>query len=253
MEEAGQLHQAELDGYSEAQLATLKHVQALEDEAIAQKKAADAAKEAARAFEEAQDQGDRILGRSPADRAREKAALYGIDIGDISSAAGRDSVVAALRVMYQNDPTNKALADHIETVIGLLESIDFGGGPIGASGATSAGAKGATSSLTLGYQSLTTGQGSILADLQRQSVGYLKSIDATLLPLRGSISAAGVATAGVGASIRFTNTFHIHSGAEDVGAVAREVSAIVVRKISEQLGRDLQIHKLRTGNVSVAS
>jgi hypothetical protein len=255
LEEAGQLHQAELDGYSETQLATLAHVQALEDEAAAARKAADAAKANAEAWEAATSQGDRILGRSAADRARERASNYGIDIGDISTASGRDSVVNALRVMFQNDPTNKALADHIETLIGILESIDFGetGGPtVGGAGVAPLASKGATSSLTMGYQTLTIGQGTILADLERQQVTYLKSIDASLLSWRGGAPGGGGQSGGGFTGVRIqVGPFHIH-GAGDPDQVAAKVGEQVARKINEKFGRDFQLAKTYRGDVTVS-
>lgn len=258
LEESGQLHEAELQGYSDAQIEKLKYVQALEDEAIAQKKAADAARAAAHAYEEAMDQSDRILGKSPAERAKERAAYYGIDLGDVSTEAGRDAVVNALRVMFQNDPGNKALADHIDSLISILESITFASAGGVSGGSAVAAGKAATSSLSLGYQSLTSGQGSILADLERQQVIYLKNIDLTLS------SAFGRGLLQVGNQTGFVATGfapirvqigpnHFYGVGGDARAIADELGTRAARRISEQLGRDVLRQKLRNGDVSVSS
>lgn len=167
IEEREQLRQAVLDGWTEEEIAALKANQALEDQAAATEKVAEAARKASEELDRQRETGDEIYDTSAGDRAKEKAAQYGFDLGDISTAEGRDAAIKTLQNLYAANKGDKDLAARILATIRDLRAIDFGtpGGDVaGAATSTRQPTSSGANSFAQEVHTITIEQGSKIND-----------------------------------------------------------------------------------------
>lgn len=207
-----------------------------------------------------------VFGTSAQDQAKQLAGLYGFDLGDISTQAGRDAAIARLQARYKANRDDGDMAQQILAVLRIIRGVKDEGGGAALGGADVAGiGAGAAAVSVSGFQALTTVQGDQMLDLERgilaatrSSAGYLKEMRDSVAAIprvsapawaRPSANTPGGATS-VTAPIQVgpINIDVIAPGA-DPRSFGAQIGDEIIREINLRLGRGALLADLVRGSV----
>lgn len=201
--------------------------------------------------------GFQILGTNAGDQAQQLADLYGFNLGDVSTAAGRDAAIEKLRDLYKANRDNQQLAQQILSVINALQQMQFASssGPtlteqIGGS-MERVGASASTSAVSSSFAGLTVMQGDAFLDLQRsvaEGVQDLVSIGRDTLAELQKAPGVGPKAAG-GAPVQIGPISVYVGEGDDPGRVGEQITDEFVRQLDIRFGNSTMLRDLARGVV----